>query len=121
MIPLTFFFIRFHQLYWKMGWGLIGRWVEICQTLSHAQRPWLLRHNVCSRLWTWREPRMFSAREESVDKRKHRIKFFLTCIATHTGEWEVGQKKADMIIMPLLESMKTTNIFKLELGKTETG
>ena len=42
-------------------------------------------------------------------------------MATHTGEWEFGQKKADMIIMPLLESMKTTKIFKLELGKTETG
>ena len=76
---------------------------------------------MCSRLWTWREPRMFSAREESVDKHRHRIKCFLTYMATHTGEWEFGQKKADMIIMPLLESMKTTKIFKLELGRTETG
>lgn len=64
---------------------------------------------------------MFSAREESVDKHKHRIKCFPTYIAAHTGEWEAGQKKTDMIIMAPLESMKTTNIFKLELGGTKTG
>lgn len=106
MIPLSlgpfdssdfffFFFIRFHQLYWKMGWGLIGRWVGICQTLSHAQRPWLPDIMCAAGFGHGEKPKCSLLGKNLWISVNTRIKFFLTCIATHTGEWESAKGRYD--------------------------
>jgi hypothetical protein len=95
-------FFRFHQLYWKMGKGLIGRWVEICQALSHAIS---LEHNsLQTQLPQWgldvKSPGRLSPGKECVGER--RVKCSL-----HMGKQEGWDKHERCYHNTLVESVWT--------------